>query len=82
MSMKSGGSAASRKRPAPGRTQRGVHPRDEVRLSRKNWMILGGAIGVIIAGYIALASGSITLAPLLLVLGYCVLVPYAILARD
>ena len=39
-------------------------------------------------GYICLAQPpvngflSLTLAPLLLVLGYCVIIPYAIMARD
>jgi hypothetical protein len=76
------------KRPAAGtkssggRLARITHPQDEVKLGRKNWIAFGVALGVIILGYIFLASGSITLAPILLVLGYCVLVPYAILARD
>lgn len=64
------------------RTVRVVHPRDEVRLGRKNWIAFGVAIAVIVLGYVFLANGSITLAPLLLVTGYCALIPYAILARD
>jgi hypothetical protein len=59
-----------------------MHPRDEVNLSRKNWIIFGAALGVIILGYVFLARGSTTLAPLLLVAGYCVMIPYAIMARD
>jgi len=82
VSTKSGGARAAKKRPSTARTVRGVHPRDEVRLSRKNWTILAVALGVIIAGFVFLGNGSITLAPILLVVGYCVLVPYAILARD
>jgi uncharacterized membrane protein HdeD (DUF308 family) len=42
-----------------------------------SWLIAGGA--VIVAGFIALSMGSITLAPILLVLGYCVLIPIGIL---
>ena len=34
---------------------------------------------VLIAGYVVLVRGGITLAPILLVVGYCVLVPLAIL---
>ena len=41
------------------------------------WLIAGGV--VIIAGFISLSMGSITLAPLLLVVGYCVLIPIGIL---
>lgn len=37
------------------------------------------AIVVLIAGYADLARGGETIAPLLLVVGYCVLVPLAIL---
>ena len=70
------------RKPAPGRTARLVHPRDEVKLGRRNWISFGVALLVIVIGYVFLANGSITLAPLLLVVGYCVLIPYAILARD
>jgi len=36
---------------------------------------------VLLAGYIDLAMGGLTLAPLLLVVGYLLLVPLALLAR-
>jgi hypothetical protein len=39
----------------------------------------GVALLAIIAGYVDLARGGETLAPILLVVGYCVLVPVAIL---
>ncbi len=45
----------------------------------KNYIIFGVGLLVIILGYISLASGSITLAPILLILGYCVLIPVAII---
>jgi len=48
-------------------------------LQFRNWQWLGAGVVVIIAGFIALSMGSITLAPLLLVLGYCVLIPVGIL---
>jgi hypothetical protein len=42
--------------------------------------ILGGAgLVSIVSGFVLLSTGSITLAPVLLVLGYVVLVPLAIL---
>ena len=67
-----------------GATMRGrvSHPRDEVRLTRKNWILFGVALAVIVLGFILLRSGSITLAPILLVAGYCVLIPWAIMARE
>ena len=72
----------ARKKVIASKTGRLVHPRDEVMLTRKNWTLFGVALAVIVAGYIALAMGSITLAPLLLVVGYCVMIPWAILARE
>lgn len=45
----------------------------------KNYMLMGAALVAIIIGYFALSSGSITLAPILLVLGYCVLFPLGII---
>ena len=59
-----------------------AHPRDEVRLTRRNWVLFWVALGVIVLGYILLRTGSITLAPILLVAGYCVLIPWAIMARE
>ena len=47
--------------------------------SRINAILLGSAAAAIALGYLLLARGSMTLAPILLVLGYCVLVPLAIL---
>jgi hypothetical protein len=51
------------------------------RISRRNRSITlwGVALLVIIAGFADLARGGTTLAPILLVIGYCVLVPIAIL---
>ncbi len=44
-----------------------------------NYALFGAALAAIIAGYVLLSRGSITAAPLLLVLGYIVLVPAALL---
>ena len=56
--------------------------------TRKNWIIFALALLTILLGYIQLsippADGflSLTLAPILLVVGYCILIPLAILFRD
>jgi hypothetical protein len=55
---------------------------DGLPFTRKNYMIFAVGLVAIIVGYIALAQGSITLAPILLVLGYCAIIPIAILYRD
>jgi len=47
-----------------------------------NSLLLGAALAVLAAGYLALARGSVTLAPVLLVLGYCGLIPAALLVRG
>ena len=55
---------------------------------RKNWTLAAAGLASILIGYVCLrippAEGflSLTLAPVLLVAGYCVLIPWAILARD
>lgn len=43
------------------------------------WLWWGIAFGTILLGYADLARGGVTIAPILLVAGYCVLVPLAIL---
>lgn len=48
----------------------------------RNYIIFGIGLLVIIVGYISLSAGSITLAPILLVLGYCVLIPISIIIKG
>jgi len=47
-----------------------------------NSLLLALGVGVLAAGYVALSKGSITLAPVLLALGYCVLIPGSLLIRG
>ena len=57
-------------------------------LARENYMILGAGILVIVAGYIAMVEGSVegflplVLSPILLVTGYCVVIPLGIMYRK
>ncbi len=72
---------AQRSRKAPRRTRVEI-PRPRVRFGHRN-LLLFAAGGVSIAvGYVLLSAGSITLAPILLVAGYCVFFPMGILARS
>lgn len=48
----------------------------------RNYLIFAIGILVIVVGYISLWAGSITLAPILLVLGYCVLIPVSIIVNG
>ena len=45
----------------------------------KTWLWWGLAIATLVLGFADLARGGETIAPILLVVGYCVLVPIAIL---
>ena len=49
--------------------------RSRLRFGPKNYMFLGGALLSLALGYWLLSKGNTTLAPVLLVLGYCVLFP-------
>ena len=53
----------------------------EIPFSKKNYLIFALAAVVILAGYFALSKGSITLAPILLLVGYLILIPWGILAK-
>ena len=48
-------------------------------MSSRNVLMLFAGIVIIVIGYFLLGRGSITAAPLLLVLGYCVVVPLSII---
>jgi hypothetical protein len=56
--------------------------------TRKNYLAFAVGLGLLLVGYICLAQPpangflSLTLAPILLVAGYGVVFPYAIMARD
>jgi hypothetical protein len=47
-----------------------------------NSILLTLGVAVLVAGYLSLSKGSLTLAPILLVVGYCVMVPAALLVRG
>lgn len=69
-------------RRAAGNRDRGRRRRDHhggsLRFSRKNGILGLAGLLVVVLGYALLAQGSITAAPLLLVLGYLVLLPLAL----
>lgn len=60
----------------------------DIPLSRKNYLIMGIGVAVIVAGYLAMLQGSVegvlplVVSPILLVVGYCVIVPLGILYRK
>ena len=73
-SDKRDGKSAARRRPVGESAAR-------IAFGPTNYVLFGVAVLVIVVGYVLLGRGSITLAPILLVLGYVVLFPAAILIR-
>jgi len=65
-------------------------PKAHIRISltKKNYMIIGLGIALIILGYILMSANSVdgflptVVAPILLVAGYCVAIPLGILFKD
>ena len=54
----------------------------KVEFSLTNYILFAVGIFTIIIGFISLSKGSITLAPLLLIIGYLVFIPLAILLKP
>lgn len=68
--------------PAPSRTVPQPSPADgegSLRFSPRNLALLGAGLLSIIIGYVLMSGGDTVLAPLLLVLGYAVLIPLGII---
>ena len=65
--------ARSRSKAAP------AHVKPSLRFSPINGILLAAGIGTVILGYALLSRGSTVAAPLLLVLGYAVLIPLGII---
>ncbi len=57
-------------------------------MTSKNYMIIGAGIALIILGYVFMSENSVSgflptvVAPILLIVGYCVIVPFGILYKD
>lgn len=49
---------------------------------KKNYIFFGAALLVIIIGFFMLSQGDETLAPILLVVGYLILIPIALMLKD
>jgi hypothetical protein len=67
--------------PPPSRAAARAAPAREgaLRFSTLNWVLLALGLVAIVAGYVLLSGGSTVAAPLLLVLGYVVLIPLGII---
>lgn len=54
----------------------------ELLLGKRNYLMLSLGLILICLGYVRLRQGSITDAPILLVLGYCLVIPLAIVLKP
>ena len=71
-----------RRRPRRSQISRSAEPGGAViPFGKKNYILFALAAVAILAGYFALSRGSITLAPILLLTGYLILIPWGILAK-
>lgn len=59
--------------------QNSAESRGALRFTKVNGILLGAGLASVAAGYALLARGSTVAAPLLLVLGYAVLIPVGII---
>jgi uncharacterized membrane protein HdeD (DUF308 family) len=57
---------------------RGKGPDMQLVRKYRRWIMAAGLVAIVL-GYILLSQGSISAAPALLVLGYCILVPVALI---
>jgi uncharacterized membrane protein HdeD (DUF308 family) len=55
---------------------------EEIRFGKANYLLLFLGVLSVALGYLTLSKGSITLAPVLLVIGYCMLIPFGIVIRG
>lgn len=75
---------AIKKREAKRKSQRDEH----LPLTKHNFVIMGIGLLVILAGYLAMLEGSVegfmplVVAPILLVVGYCIIIPLGILYKK
>ena len=56
-------------------------PQEIISFNKKNYSLFAAGILSIVLGYIFLSKGSITAAPILLVLGYVILIPISIVIK-
>jgi len=70
------------KKPEAGKSELFSKDEGELVLGRKNYLMMSLGVLLICLGFVRLRQGSITDAPILLVLGYCVVIPLAIVLKP
>lgn len=74
---------AKKDRAAAQEVQRRETPsgREQAPFRTRNYVLFGAGLVMITAGWFLLRAGHVTIAPILLVLGYCGVLPLAIILR-
>jgi len=72
----------ARERRQPARRARATAEPGRIRFGRRSLLLFAAGAASIAVGYVLLAAGSVTAAPLLLVSGYCVFFPMGILLSE
>ncbi len=72
----------SRKPAVTTQSRKQVRAEQPLPFGRTNYLVFGVGLLAVILGFITLALGSDTLAPILLVAGYCIIIPVAIILKD
>ena len=65
--------------PTPATTPSAEPREGAVRFSRLNWLLLAAGLLAVVLGFVTLSAGSTVAAPLLLVVGYVILIPLGII---
>ena len=55
---------------------------EKLAFGKNNYIAFAAGLLVVLSGFFFLSKGSMTLAPILLVMGYCVIIPIAILIKG
>ena len=56
--------------------------KERLKLGPVNYIILGGALLLLIIGYIIIAKNEIAVSPLILVIAYAIVIPFGILYKG
>jgi hypothetical protein len=77
----SGKSKVKQKEPGMQRRKGAAVTRGKLPFDRRNYGLFALGLATISIGFVTLSKGSMTLAPILLILGYCVFIPLAIILK-
>lgn len=72
---------ADKKKAKPAKTEDTAGGKGAAPFTMVNYVLFAAGLLVIVAGWFLLRAGRITIAPIMLIAGYCVIIPMAIILR-